>query len=43
MSDIKNYQASKDLLKDRVILVTSAGQGIGRIAALANAAHGATR
>lgn len=42
MSDIKNYQASKDLLKDRVILVTGAGQGIGRIAALAYAAHGAT-
>ncbi|MCK5436228.1 MAG: SDR family NAD(P)-dependent oxidoreductase, partial [Nitrosomonadaceae bacterium] len=42
MSNIKSYHASKNLLKDRVILVTGAGQGIGRIAALAYAAHGAT-
>lgn len=42
MNDIKNYRAPKDLLKDRVILVTGAGQGIGRIAALEYAAHGAT-
>lgn len=42
MDDIKTYQAPKDLLKDRVILVTGAGQGIGRVAALTFAAHGAT-
>lgn len=39
---MKNYQAPQDLLKGRVILVTGAGQGIGRTAALAFAAHGAT-
>lgn len=39
---IKNYQAPPDLLKNRVILVTGAGQGIGKTAALAFAAHGAT-
>jgi len=39
---MKNYQASPDLLKDRVILVTGAGQGIGKVAALTFAAHGAT-
>ena len=42
MNDIKNYQPDKNLLKDRVILVTGAGQGIGRVAALEYAAHGAT-
>lgn len=31
-----------DLLKERVVLVTGAGQGIGRTAALTFAAHGAT-
>ena len=39
---MKNYQAPPDLLKDRVILVTGAGQGIGKVAALTYAAHGAT-
>ena len=39
---MKDYQAPQDLLKDRVILVTGAGQGIGRVAALSLAAHGAT-
>ncbi|MBS4098207.1 MAG: YciK family oxidoreductase [Sulfuricella sp.] len=39
---MKNHQAPPDLLKDRVILVTGAGQGIGKVAALTFAAHGAT-
>lgn len=39
---MKNYHAPQDLLKDKVILVTGAGQGIGRVAALTYAAHGAT-
>lgn len=42
MKNLRNYQPPKDLLKDRVILVTGAGQGIGRVAALTFAAHGAT-
>jgi NAD(P)-dependent dehydrogenase (short-subunit alcohol dehydrogenase family) len=37
-----NYVAPIDVLKDRVILVTGAGQGIARAAALAFAKHGAT-
>lgn len=37
-----NYVAAPDLLKDRVILVTGAGDGIGKIAACSYAAHGAT-
>ncbi|MGB0204898.1 MAG: YciK family oxidoreductase [Neptuniibacter sp.] len=36
------YQAPENLLKDRVILVTGAGDGIGRVAAKTYAAHGAT-
>ena len=42
MKDLKNYHASRELLQNRVILVTGAGQGIGRTAALTYAAHGAT-
>ena len=38
----RDYQAPKDLLKERVILVTGAGDGIGRAAVKALAAHGAT-
>ncbi|WP_097460522.1 YciK family oxidoreductase [Mangrovitalea sediminis] len=37
-----DYQAPADLLKERVILVTGAGDGIGRAAALSFAGHGAT-
>lgn len=37
-----NYQAPKDLLKDKVILVTGAGDGIGKTAAIHYAKHGAT-
>ena len=37
-----DYQAPADLLKDRIILVTGASNGIGRAAALAYARHGAT-
>jgi len=40
--DARAYDASPGLLKERVILITGAGAGIGRAAALAFAAHGAT-
>jgi len=38
----KDYKAQADLLKDRIILITGAGDGIGAAAAKACAAHGAT-
>lgn len=37
-----NYQASKDCLKDKIILVTGASDGIGRTVAIQYALHGAT-
>jgi NAD(P)-dependent dehydrogenase (short-subunit alcohol dehydrogenase family) len=37
-----SYTPAPDLLKDHVIVVTGAGDGIGRATALAAAAHGAT-
>lgn len=37
-----DWQAGKDLLKDRVILITGAGDGIGAAVAQQCAAHGAT-
>ena len=39
---LRDYQAAPDLLAGRVILVTGAGDGLGRCAALAYAQHGAT-
>lgn len=39
---IGNYTAAPDLLKDKIILVTGAGDGIGKTAAKTFAAHGAT-
>jgi|CXWL01.1.fsa_nt_gi NAD(P)-dependent dehydrogenase (short-subunit alcohol dehydrogenase family) len=42
MNKSENYSAPKDLLKDRVVLITGAGQGLGRAAALTYANYGAT-
>ncbi|HEY6642921.1 YciK family oxidoreductase [Povalibacter sp.] len=42
MLDPRTYTPSPDLLRDRVILITGASDGIGRAVALAAAAHGAS-
>jgi NAD(P)-dependent dehydrogenase (short-subunit alcohol dehydrogenase family) len=39
---MNRYAAPPDLLKDRIIMVTGAGQGIGRVAAKTFASYGAT-
>ena len=39
---MKHYSPAPDLLKNRVILVTGASDGIGRTCCHAFAAHGAT-
>jgi len=39
---MENYTPAPDLLRDRVILITGAGDGIGAVAARTFAAHGAT-
>jgi len=36
------YQAQQDFLQDKIILITGAGDGLGKAAAKAYAAHGAT-
>src|SRR3990170_7698749 len=41
MINPKTYQPAADVLKDRVILITGASDGIGKAVALAAAAHGA--
>ena len=38
----RTYKAADDLLRDRVLLVTGAGDGIGKCAAITFAQHGAT-
>lgn len=42
LQSIDNYQAAANSLKDRIILVTGAGDGIGETAAKSFAKHGAT-
>ena len=39
---MQNYQAPSDLLKDKIVLVTGAGEGIGKAVSIAYAQHGAT-
>ena len=39
---MRDYRPSRDLLSGRVVLVSGAGDGLGRAAALAYARHGAT-
>ena len=40
--NLENYQPASDLLAGRIILVTGAGDGIGRAASICFALHGAT-
>jgi NAD(P)-dependent dehydrogenase (short-subunit alcohol dehydrogenase family) len=40
--EIVQYQAKENLLKDRIIMITGAGSGIGKAAAITYAAAGAT-
>jgi NAD(P)-dependent dehydrogenase (short-subunit alcohol dehydrogenase family) len=42
MTDPRSYRPAPEILKDRVILITGAGDGIGRAAAEACASHAAT-
>lgn len=42
MLNPQNFQVSANALQDKVILVTGAGDGIGRVASLTYAKHGAT-
>lgn len=42
INEFLNYQAPPNLLENRIILVSGAGGGIGKSAALSFAAHGAT-
>lgn len=42
MNKIQDYQAAPDALRDRIILITGSGSGIGATAAETFAAHGAT-
>src|SRR5262245_22946643 len=42
MYDPTNYRPAHDLLKDRVILITGASDGIGKAVALACGVHGAS-
>jgi NAD(P)-dependent dehydrogenase (short-subunit alcohol dehydrogenase family) len=42
MTDPRTYSPAPDLLRERVILITGASDGIGRAVAKAAAAHGAT-
>src|SRR5215510_8250326 len=41
MPDPRNYQPAADLLRDRIVLITGASDGIGKAVARAAAAHGA--
>jgi NAD(P)-dependent dehydrogenase (short-subunit alcohol dehydrogenase family) len=41
MLDLRSYQPAPDILRDRIILITGASDGIGKAVAQAAAAHGA--